>query len=52
MSYAVVVFPDLKAVVDEVNMLIQRGWEPVGGLQVSAQGSNVYHYQAMVRRKL
>lgn len=48
-AYAVVVFPDLKQVVDEVQALINRDWQPIGGIQVSAQGSNVYHYQAMVK---
>lgn len=48
-QYAVVVFPDLAQVVNEVNALLARGWQPVGGIQVSAQGSNVYHYQAVVK---
>ena len=48
-TYAVVVFADLGQVVTEVNALISRGWQPVGGIQISAQGSNVYHYQAMVK---
>lgn len=48
-TYAVVVFPDLSQVVNEVNALISRGWQPIGGIQVSAQASNVYHYQAMGR---
>lgn len=48
-EYAVVVFPDLGQVVAEVNALLQRGWQPVGGIQISAQGSNVYHYQAMAK---
>lgn len=46
-QYAVVVFPDLGQVVTEVNALLQRGWKPIGGIHVSAQASNVYHYQAM-----
>jgi hypothetical protein len=48
-TYAVVVFPDLGQVVAEVNALKARGWQPIGGVQISAQGSNVYHYQAMVK---
>jgi hypothetical protein len=48
-TYAVVVFPDLAQVVAEVNALLARGWQPVGGIQISAQGSNVYHYQAMAK---
>jgi len=48
-QYAVVVFTDLAQVVSEVNALIARGWVPVGGIQVSAQGSNVYHYQAVAK---
>lgn len=48
-TYAVVVFPDLGQVVSEVNALIARGWQPVGGIQISAQGTNVYHYQAMAK---
>lgn len=46
-QYAVVVFPDLGQVVSEVNALLQRGWVTIGGIHVSAQGSNVYHYQAV-----
>lgn len=48
-DYAVVVFADLAQVVAEVNALLKRGWQPVGGIQISAQGSNVYHYQAMAK---
>ena len=48
-QYAVVIFPDLAQVVAEVNALLARGWHLVGGIQVSAQGSNVYHLQAMAK---
>ena len=48
-QYAVVIFPDLTQVVSEVNNLLARGWNLVGGIQVSAQGSNVYHLQAMAK---
>ena len=48
-QYAVVVFPDLSQVVNEVNALLSRGWTLVGGIHVSAQGSNVYHYQAVAK---
>lgn len=48
-QYAVVVFPDLGQVVSEVNALLSRGWSLVGGIYVSAQGSNVYHYQAVAK---
>lgn len=48
-QYAVVIFPDLGQVVAEVNALLARGWSLVGGIQVSAQGSNVYHLQAIAR---
>lgn len=50
-QYAVVVFTDLAQVVAEVNNLISRGWVLVGGIQVSAQGSATYHYQAVARVK-
>lgn len=48
-QYAVVVFPDLGQVVSEVNALLARGWSLVGGIHVSAQGSNTYHYQAVAK---
>lgn len=48
-QYAVVIFPDLNQVVSEVNNLLARGWSLVGGIQVSAQGSNVYHLQAIAK---
>jgi hypothetical protein len=50
-NYAVVVFTDLKTLTDEVNALIARGWHPIGGIQVSAQGSATYHYQAVGKLK-
>ena len=50
-NYAVVVFTDLKTLTDEVNNLISRGWQPIGGIQVSAQGTATYHYQAMGKMK-
>ena len=48
-QYAVVVFPDLGQVVNEVNALLARGWSLIGGIHVSAQGTNVYHYQAVAK---
>lgn len=48
-QYAVVVFPDLSQVVNEVNALLSRGWTVIGGIHVSAQASNVYHYQAVAK---
>ncbi len=48
-QYAVVIFPDLNQVVSEVNNLLARGWTLVGGIEVSSQGSNVYHLQAMAK---
>lgn len=50
-NYAVVVFTDLKTLTDEVNALISRGWQPIGGIEVSAQGSATYHYQAVGKLK-
>jgi hypothetical protein len=50
-NYAVVVFTDLKTLTDEVNNLISRGWQPIGGIQVSTRGNDTYHYQAMGRAK-
>ena len=48
-QYAVIIFPDLGQVVSEVNALLTRGWTLVGGIEVSAQGSNTYHLQAMAK---
>ena len=48
-EYAVVVFADMSAVVNDVKALMARGWTPLGGIAVSAQGTNTYHYQAMVK---
>lgn len=48
-SYAVVVFPDLGTVVSEINSLLARGWSLVGGINVSAQGTTTYHYQAIAK---
>ena len=48
-QYAVVVFTDMATLISEVNALLSRGWTVTGGIQVSAQGSATYHYQAMVK---
>ena len=48
-EYAVVQFTQLEQVVSDVKYLMERGWQPQGGIQVSAQGSAVYYYQAMVK---
>ena len=48
-QYAVIIFPDLSQVVSEVNNLLSRGWHLVGGIQVSSQGSAVYHLQAVAK---
>ena len=48
-QYAVVIFTDLNQVVAEVNNLLSRGWHLVGGIQVSAQGSAVYHLQSVAK---
>ncbi len=48
-EYAVVVFPSLEQVVSDVKYLMERGWQPQGGIEVSSQGSNVYHLQAMAK---
>lgn len=48
-QYAVVVFPDLATTVAEVNALLARGWVLVGGINVSAQGTATYHYQALAK---
>jgi hypothetical protein len=48
-QYAVVVFTDMSTLINEVNTLLSRGWTTVGGIQVSAQGTATYHYQAMAK---
>ena len=48
-QYAVVVFTDMATLISEVNALLSRGWTTAGGIQVSAQGSAVYHLQAMAK---
>ena len=48
-EYAVVQFTSLEQVINDVKYLLARGWTPLGGIQVSAQGSAVYYYQAMVK---
>jgi hypothetical protein len=48
-QYAVVVFTDMSTLISEVNTLLARGWNLVGGIQVSAQGTATYHYQAMAK---
>jgi len=39
----------MSTLISEVNTLLARGWNLVGGIQVSAQGTATYHYQAMAK---
>ena len=48
-EYAVVQFTSLEQVINDVKYLLARGWTPLGGIQVSAQGSAVYYYQTMAK---
>jgi hypothetical protein len=48
-QYAVIVFTDMSTLINDVNYNLARGWTLVGGIQVSAQGTATYHYQAMAK---
>lgn len=48
-QYAVVAFPDLDSLVKEVNMLLSRGWSPLGGLTLKTIASETVYFQAMAR---
>jgi len=48
-QYAVVAKPDLTLLVEEVNHLIARGWQPIGGLSALQNGTVSYHFQSIVK---
>lgn len=48
-QYAVIVFPDLAQLVDEVTKAMSKGWSPLGGISTMTKGNEVYHYQAVAK---
>ncbi len=48
-QYAVIVFPDLTQLVEEVNKALSKGWHLVGGITTMTKGNEVYHYQAVAK---
>jgi hypothetical protein len=48
-QYAVVAFPDLDTLVKEVNNLLARGWQPIGGLTLKQIASETIYFQSMVK---
>ena len=48
-QYAIVAKPDMTLLVEEVNYLIARGWQPIGGVSALQNGTVSYHFQAVVK---
>lgn len=48
-QYAVIVFPDLAQLVNEVTGALAKGWNLVGGVTVAVKGNDVFHYQAIAK---
>ena len=48
-QYAVIVFPDLTELVNEVNKALAKGWTLIGGITTMTKGNEVYHYQAVAK---
>lgn len=48
-QYAVIAFPDLESLVKEVNMLLARGWTPLGGLTLKTIASETVYFQSMAK---
>lgn len=48
-QYAIVAKPDMTLLVEEVNQLLQRGWQPIGGVSALQNGTVTYHFQAIVK---
>jgi hypothetical protein len=48
-QYAIVAKPDMNSLVEEVNFLLERGWQPLGGVSVLQNGTTTYHFQAIAR---
>ena len=48
-QYAIVAKPDMTLLVEEVNQLLQRGWQPIGGVTALQNGTVTYHFQAVAK---
>ncbi len=48
-QYAVVAFPDLETLVKEVNMLLSKGWSPLGGLVLKQVANETIYFQSMAK---
>jgi len=48
-QYAIVAKSDMNLLVEEVNHLLQRGWQPLGGVSALQNGTVTYHFQAVVK---
>lgn len=49
MKYTVVKTKKLEELIEQVNLLIQEGWKPQGGICESASQGAVDFYQAMIK---
>jgi hypothetical protein len=47
-QYTIIRSPSISKLATEVNIRIDSGWEPIGGIAVDAEGE---HYQAMIKRR-
>jgi len=50
MKYHVVKSSNLNKVIQEVNRLMNEGWQPLGGIDSFIQGLNTSYHQAMIYR--
>ena len=48
-QYAIVAKADMTLLVEELNQLLQRGWQPIGGVSALQNGTVTYHFQAFVK---
>ncbi len=48
-EYAIVAFPDLESLRNEVMHLLARGWQPIGGLTLKQVASETIYFQTMVK---
>ena len=48
-QYAVIAKPDITSLVEEISFLLERGWQPLGGISVLQNGQVTYHFQSIVK---
>ena len=48
-QYVVVAFPDLESLIKDVNTLLARGYQPIGGLTLKQIAQETIYFQSMAK---